>query len=130
MTINSASRSIILTKKEMAAASKYGSDAYVKLQQARRDYPGFDVVTVSRKTTGKRETFKGLTYEYMEKYIIAHDDENNSIMAEFKMLRGTSEEAVELLADSATYKEMKDWFLKKFPAIAEFHKRREALLSA
>ena len=51
-------------------------------------------------------------------------------MAEFEMLRGTSAEAQEALADSASYKEIKEWFLKKFPAIAEFHKKREAALAA
>ena len=66
----------------------------------------------------------------MKKYIAAHDDEQKSIMAEFEMLRGTSEEAKEALADSASYKEIKEWFLKKFPAIAEFHKKREAALAA
>ena len=66
----------------------------------------------------------------METYIQKHDDENKTIMAEYKMLRGLTEEAEEALAVSFTYLEMKDWFLKKFPAIAEFHKKRESLLAA
>jgi hypothetical protein len=51
-------------------------------------------------------------------------------MAEYEMLRGMSDEAKEALADPCSYMEMKDWFLKKFPAIAEFHKKREAALAA
>ena len=51
-------------------------------------------------------------------------------MAEFEMLRATSDEAKEVLAESASYKEIKEWFLKKFPAIAKFHEKREAALAA
>ena len=119
-----------MSKKFAKAAAVFGSVEYKQLQEVRRDYPDFRVVTVSRKTTGKKETFKGLTYEYMELYIQKHDDEKKSIMAEYLMLRGKTDEAEEALAESFTYLEMKDWFLKKFPAIAEFHKKREAALAA
>ena len=121
---------IELTKKEAAAAAKFGTTEYKQLQEARRDNPGFKVVTITRKSTAKKESYKGLTYSYMETYIQKHDDEKKSIMAEYMMLRGLSEEAEEALAESFTYQEMKEWFLKKFPAIAEFHKKREALLAA
>ena len=130
MNINMKKNAIELTKKEAAAAAKFGTTEYKQLQEARRDNPGFKVVTITRKSTAKKESYKGLTYGYMENYIQKHDDEENSIMAEYMMLRGLSEEAEEALAESFTYQEMKEWFLKKFPAIAEFHKKREALLAA
>ena len=130
MFINEKKNAIELTKKESAAAAKFGTPEYRALQEARKDYPNFRVVTVSRKPATQRDTYKGLTYEYMEMYIQKHDDEQKSIMAEFEMLRGTSAEAQEALADSASYKEIKEWFLKKFPAIAEFHKKRETALAA
>ena len=79
---------------------------------------------VSRKPAAKRDTYKGLTYDYMEMYIQKHDDEQQSIMAEYKMLRGLSDEAKEVLAESCTYLEMREWFLAKFPAIANFHETR------
>lgn len=121
---------IEMTKKFAKAAAKFGSPEYKQLQEARRDNPGFKVVTITRKSTAKKESYKGLTYGYMETYIQKHDDEEKSIMAEYMMLRSLSEEAEEALAESFTYQEMKEWFLKKFPAIAEFHKKREALLAA
>jgi len=130
MFVNEKKNAIELTKKEAAAAAKFGTPEYKALQEVRRDYPGFKVVTITRKSTAKKESYKGLTYGYMETYIQKHDDEENSIMAEYMMLRGLSEEAEEALAESFTYQEMKEWFLKKFPAIAEFHKKREALLAA
>ena len=51
-------------------------------------------------------------------------------MTEYEMLRGMSADAQEALAAPCSYIEMKAWFLKKFPAIAEFHKKREMLLTA
>lgn len=130
MKINYHSQVIEMTAKFAKAAAKFGSDEYKQLQEARKDYPNYKVVTVSRKAPAKKESYKGLTYSYMESYIMAHDDEEKSIMAEYQMLRGLSQEAQEALAEPCSYIEMKDWFLKKFPAIAEFHKKREALLAA
>ena len=128
MFINEKKNTIELTKKEATAAAKFGTPEYKNLQQARRDYPTFSVVTVTRKASTKKNTFKGLTYEYMEMYIEKHDDEEKSIMAEYLMLRGLTDEAEEALAESFTYLEMKDWFLNKFPAIKTFHEARAKLL--
>ena len=88
MRINLTERTIVLTKKEMTAASRYGSDAYKELQNARRDNPGFEIVTITRTVKTQRETYKGLTYEYMERYIESHDDDERTIWAEYKMYRG------------------------------------------
>lgn len=130
MKINNAARTIEMTKKFTKAAAKFGTDEYNALQAARKDYPTYKVVTVARKASSQKVSYKGLTYEYMEKYIAAHDDENTTIMAEYEMLRGKSDEAMELQAESFSYLEMKDWFMKKFPEIAAFHKKREAALAA
>jgi hypothetical protein len=130
MTINFVSHSIEMTKKFAKAASKFGSDEYIQLQEARKDYPSYKVVNISRKPTIKTDSYKGLTYEYMASYIKAHDASDKSIMAEYEMLRGLSQEAQELLTEPCSYIKMKSWFLNKFPAIAKFHKKREELLSA
>ena len=125
MTINFTNNTIEMTKTESKAASKFGSDMYKQLQEARRDYPTYTVVI--KATSSKRESLKGLTYDYMEKYIKKHDDENHSIMEEFKILRGKTDD---VLASSVSYGEVKEWFLAKFPEIADFHKKREEILDA
>lgn len=124
MTINESSRTITLNKKEMTAARHFGSDDYKALQEARRDYPGFTVIAATRKATTQRETYKGLTYAYMEKYIKAHDDESCTIMAEYKMYRGKSEDPAMQLPNPYTYAEMKVWFLDKFKEITKFYESR------
>jgi len=128
MFINEKKNAIELSKKEAAAAAKFGTREYKALQEARKDYPGFKVVTIARKSAAKKESCKGLTYGYMEMYIQKHDDEEKSIMAEYLMLRGLSKEAEEALAESFTYQEMKEWFLAKYPAINKFHEARAKAL--
>ena len=121
MTINETTRRIILSKKEMTAASRFGSDDYKALQEARRDYPGFTVTTITRKVNTQRETYKGLTYAYMERYIKAHDDEQETIWAEYMMYRGTPVNPADALPVAYTYAQMKGWFLSKFDAVAKFY---------
>ena len=127
LTINNKARAIEMTKKFEKAASRFGSDEYKALQEARKDYPTYKVI-VKTSTTKSKESFKGLTYDYMEKYIKAHDDEAKTIMAEFEMLRGTSAEAKEALAEACSYQEIKAWFFGKFPAIKTFHEKRTKML--
>ena len=124
MIINHAARTITLNKKEMTAASRFGSDEYEKLQTARRDYPGFTVTTATHKVKKQRETYKGLTYAYMERYIATHDDEACTIMAEYKRFRGKSDDPAVALPYSYTYNEMKQWFLGKYDDVAKFYDAR------
>ena len=126
ITINTKNHTIEMNKSVTKAASKYGTPEYIELQNVRRDYPTYRVVTVAKK--GAKPEYKGLTYEYMEKYIKAHDDEEKSIMAEYLMLRGLSEEGQNADADSADYTEIREWFFQAFPAIEKFLSDRDALL--
>ena len=129
MTINYTSMTIEMTKAESKAAGKFGTDAYKDLIAAMQQFPNYKILIVTRAATKKSGDFKGLTYDYMEKYIQAHD-EDQSIMKEYQMLRGLSNEAQEALADSCSYQEIKKWFLGKFTEIAQFHENRQKLLDA
>lgn len=124
--INTKAHTIEMSKKFAELASRFGTPEYNDLQDARRDYPNFRIVTKSAKS-GKC-AYSGLTYEFMGKYISDHDNEEHTILAEYNLLRAKSEEAIEIGMESASYTEVKDWFLDKYPAIAEFHKKREELL--
>ena len=124
--LNHKNHTIEMNKTFSAAASKYGSPEYVELQNARRDYPTYLIVTVAKKAA--KSDYKGLTYEYMEKYIKTHDNEEKSIMAEYLMLRGLDEAGKGVDAESADYTAIREWFFQAFPAIEQFHNKREALL--
>lgn len=91
---------------------------YEHLQRVRQDYPLFTVRRREiKKNTGK-ETYAGLTYGYMENYIITHEetDTRAAVLAEYNELR--------LIAEchkrSRRYPTIKKWFLAKYPQIAEF----------
>ena len=129
MFANLITKKIEMSKTEAKAAGKLNSEKFNELHTLRTMYPTFEI-EIKASSAKKKTDYKGLTYDYMTKYIEAHDDEEKSIMAEFEMLRATSDEAKEVLAESASYKEIKEWFLKKFPAIAKFHEKREAALAA
>ena len=121
MKINMFERTIVLTKKEMNAASRYGSVAYKELQNARRDNPDYRVVTVTKTVKTQRETYKGLTYAYMEKYIKTHDDAEETIWTEYMMYRGTPINPADELPVAYNYSQMKAWFLDKYEDVAKFY---------
>ena len=111
LKVNHETRTIEMNKTFADKASRFGSDEYDALMLAREQNPGYTTKVITRKTTkSDKPSYKGLTYEYMA-------------------LRGMTAEAEDALADSLTYQEMKEWFLDKFPAIADFHQKREELLA-
>ncbi len=130
MTINYTSMTIEMTKAESKAAGKVGTEAFKEMLSLMQQFPNYKIQVATRAATKKSCDYKGLTYDYMKKYIQTHDDEQKTIMAEFEMLRGESNEAKNALAESCSYQEIKEWFLNKFPAIKQFHEMRSKMLTA
>ena len=91
---------------------------YAILQATRRDYPDYEVVTRQIKKNPKKETYAGLTYQYMEDYIITHEAEDDIkvVLAEYHELKLISR----CHAQATRYPTIKKWFLEKYPAITEF----------
>ena len=118
ITINTKNNTLVITKKFEKAASKFGSPEYRELKEARADFPNFKVVV--RTVKQKKETYKGLTYEYMEKYIKGHDN-GGKIMEEFKIMTGQTEESMK----KGSYIEVKKWFLEIYEEFEKFHEDRE-----
>lgn len=104
------------------------SAEYEHLQRVRQDYPEF---TVQRREINKntnKETYAGLTYAYMERYIATHENKETleAVLAEYNELR--------LIAEchkrSRRYPTIKKWFLDKYPQIAEFGTEKEERVEA
>ena len=128
MKINEKKFTIEITKTFAQKASRVGSPEYFELLEVRHNFPKFKVVVNQTKS---KDSFKGLTYEYMKKYILAHDDEKGSIMAIFHELRGNVvSEDDELQAESLTYGEIKMWLLDTYPEIKNFHESRADRIKA
>ena len=94
------------------------SAEYEHLQRVRRDYPEFTIQRRAIKKNTSKETYAGLTYGYMEHYIITHEEGEacEAVLAEYNELRLISE----CHKRSRRYPTIKKWFLAKYPQIAEF----------
>jgi len=121
MNANLETKKIEMTKNEAKEAGKLNTDKFHELRQYMAMYPTFEIQI---KAPSKRKVeFRGLTYEYMKSYIQKHDDENGTIMAEFRELIAQDKkdkvEGAEHL-EAAGYLDVKKWFLAKFPEIKDY----------
>ena len=123
LRIDSKNSRIIMDKTFAKNAAVYGSNEYIQLQGARQDYPEYNVVRKTIKTNPKKEGFKGLTYEYMEKYMERYNAPSETI-AEYEELR------FQAACHSIRYPEIKKWFLKTFPEVKEWGKVKEKIDAA
>lgn len=101
-------------KKAMNPASQ----EYEQLQRVRKDYPNFSVVRRKIRRNPKKETYAGLTYTYMENYILGHEaaDKVEAVLNEYRELRLISQ----CHGKGRRYPAIKSWFLERYPEIAEF----------
>ena len=99
-------------------ASIPGSPEYNKLVECRQQFPEFSIERRTIKTNPHKETYEGLTYDYIERYICTHesDEERDSIINEFNELRLISE----CHRKGKRYPTIKKWFLEKYPDVAKF----------
>lgn len=121
MNANLMTKKIEMSKNEAKAAGKIGTPEFEELKSYMAIYPGYEVQI---KAPAKRKVeFRGLTYEYMKNYIKKHDDENGTIMAEFRELIAQDKkdkvEGAEHL-EATGYLDVKKWFLAKFPEIKKY----------
>ena len=131
-------KKIVMTKAEAKAAGKPNTEEYNALLDLMKNFPGFQIEIV-KSTAKKVDRFKGLDYDYMENYIKSH---NSELLEIFYELRGLDEDGKKVsMAASATYGEVKMWFLTQFPEIEkmgenvnkiieETRKAREAMKAA
>ena len=116
--VDFAKKRIVMDRAFAKNCANPASDEYTQLQRVRQDYPTFTVSTRSCKSNPEKESYKGLTYEYMEHYILTHESKDTvlEVLDEYNELR--------LLAEchsrSRRYPVIKRWFLAKYPEIMEF----------
>ena len=94
------------------------SEEYALLQRTRLDFPTFAVRTRQIKSNPHKDTYKGLTYEYMEHYIGTHEPDNqvDEVLAHFEELKLISQ----CHGKRLRYPTIKKWFLNRYPDVAQF----------
>ena len=117
ITIDRTNRTIVITKAFDKKAQQFKSAEYNALREAMNDNEGFEVVV---KSAPRRDSHKGLTFKYMEKYLEKH--EKRELLAEFKLLTNNKNGN-----QSETYGKVKEWFLHTNPEFDEaVQKNKEA----
>ena len=90
------------------------SQEYKNIQKIHHDYPDFEIEVRTIKKNTEKETYKGLTYEYMFNYISSHGNEED--------IKGLKEMILisECHRQGHRYPTIKNWFLGKYPEVKEF----------
>ena len=101
------------------------SEEYAFLQKIRRDYPEYKVTIREIKKNPNKETYAGLTYAYMERYIAGHAN-SEAIMEEYKELRLISE----CHCKARRYPKIKKWFFLTYPEVAKKSEIRQNRIDA
>ena len=128
-----AKHAIIMTKTEAREAGKYGSDKFNELNGLRAAAPNYQIMIT--KTPKGNRCFARLTYADMERYITAHNvdvtlgEETKPALEIFYELCGRDEagkKQPQMVA--ASYGEVKQWFLTKYPEIENTAKRIRTIM--
>jgi len=92
------------------------SEEYRHLQSVRQDYPTYNVIRKQIKTPAHKESYKGLTYDYMRTYINNHEPEDTR-----QTMSDELEHMIEISkCHSIRYATIKKWFLAKYPEVVGF----------
>ena len=118
LKVDTVNNLLVMDRTFAKAAEIVGSEEYVMLQNARHDYPTYRVVRKQIKRNAAKECYRGLTYEYMEGYIMRHGTEEQRLtnLRKYAELR----EIAECQGKRYRYPVIKSWFLEKYPEIARF----------
>lgn len=125
MNINFEARTIEMTKAEAKEAGRFNSEKYIELKEIRSEFPTFRIIT--KNAPKKKDTYKGLTYTYMAQYIETHTKSGDIRRTEFAQMSGYVNGVKIAFAETATYGEVKAWFLLRFPEIEEYNNTVETL---
>ena len=94
------------------------SREYAHLQTVRKDYPDFCVTLRKIKRNPNKETYKGLSYAFMQEYILHHGSEAEIAknLNDYRELRWIAK----CHQNGHGYANIKSWFLETYPEITEF----------
>lgn len=109
---------IVMDRTFAKMAENTRSVEYAELQRVRQDNPTFRVLRRTIKKNPNKKTYKGLTYEFMVKYIIEHEkpEDLKMVLDEFNSLR----EVGAVCGKGLSYPVIKKWFLVKYPEFENF----------
>ena len=116
--INHFDKEILISKTFQKAAMNPTSNEYKDLAEIMGQHPDYKIAQRDIKKNPQKETYAGLTYEYMREYIILHStpEEEKEAVAEFDELILVSK----CHSKAKRYPLIKKWFLKKYSEADDF----------
>lgn len=119
LKIDHALQCIVIGKDFNRKQSDIESVEYKMLCEVVQVYPEYKVTIKEIKKNSHKESYKGLTYNYMERYISIKG--TRSDRQEYDDMRLLSE------CHSKRFPVIKQWFLQKYPEVAEYGAKEEFL---
>ena len=107
-------RNIMISKAFVKASMQINSEEYKTLLEVKNAYPEYSIIQREIKKNPQKESYRGLTYDYMERYIELHDGRNSKVMQEYQEKRLIAQ------CHSIRYAHIKKWFLETYPEIEDF----------
>ena len=115
--IDHLNKNILITASFARASMNPENYEYKKLGEVRMVHPDYAVIKRSIKKNPTKESYRGLTYEYMENYIKTHDTTGEAMKA-------YSELRIRAACHTVRYANIKKWFLEYFPEIDDFSAKK------
>ena len=111
--VDHVNKNIMISKTFAKASMNINSDEYKTLLKVKDSHADYSILQREIKKNPQKESYRGLTYAYMEQYILAHDT-TGEMMEFYKELR------MRALCHSIRYAHIKKWFLEVYPEIDDF----------
>ncbi len=120
--INHKAETIEMTKAFYKEASIFGSKAYRTLNEARHDFPTYDLVILRQKA---KDNHKGLTLKKMKNFFDNHSEEYAEAKELFEKCTTTNEKDELVLVKGINFITLREWFLSEVKEIDEKETEKE-----
>ena len=101
---------ITITRGFYEASQEFGSEEQKEISRIQQQYPHMMIVVKSKRTGYRKSEYKGLTYDYMRRFIRIMDRDNivtfEDVIAHYKEFGYES---------GKLYQCVKEWFLETYP---------------
>ena len=111
--IDHLNKNILISAAFAKAAMNIQGEEYKTLVEVRSLHQDYNVIKREIKKNPEKESYRGLTYAYMEHYILTHD-KSGEVMKMYQEMR------LRALCHSIRYAHIKKWFLEIYPEIDDF----------
>ena len=119
--INHENKTITLTRAFAKLTSNPLNKEAKLLSRVVKDFPDYEIIVRTIKRNPDKDTYKGLTYDYMREYIIRFSDDKKADLKELEDMIFISQ----CHSKSKRYPVIKKWFLKKYPDVVNILKSEQ-----